>query len=80
MITGSSTIGQAVSLELAQQVRCLLASTRTSAGSNTACGQLTLPAIMQGWRVFSGVRSEADADRLRQLHADINPVIINVTS
>lgn len=45
-----------------------------------ASDELTLSAIMQGWRVFSGVRSEADADRLRQLHADINPVVIDVTS
>jgi hypothetical protein len=36
--------------------------------------------VLKGWRVFSGVRSQADGETLQQLHSGITPVIIDVTS
>jgi hypothetical protein len=36
--------------------------------------------VLKGWRVFAGVRSQADGDTLQQLHSGITPVIIDVTS
>lgn len=84
-MTGSSTgIGQGVCLELAQQV----ASSFRPACNTPLLGDLPLcvplcvrhVGLLKGWQVFSGVRSQADAEALRQLHNGITPVIIDVTS
>jgi hypothetical protein len=34
----------------------------------------------QGWTVFAGVRTQGDAQVVQQLHSNIRPVIIDVTS
>jgi hypothetical protein len=50
-------------------------------GSSTGIGQgVSLDLAQKGWRVFAGVRTQADADAVRQLHPGINPVLIDVTS
>lgn len=50
-------------------------------GSSTGIGQgVSVDLAQKGWRVFAGVRTQADAEALQQLHPGINPVLVDVTS
>ncbi len=50
-------------------------------GASTGIGYATATVLAQkGFTVFAGVRAEADAGKLRQAHADIQPVLLDVTN
>ncbi|HET6895302.1 MAG TPA: SDR family oxidoreductase [Candidatus Baltobacteraceae bacterium] len=51
--------------------------TGASSGIGYACAQ-TLANV--GYTVFAGVRSEADAHRVSQLHASVRPLLLDVTA
>ncbi len=49
-------------------------------GASTGIGLATVEALARsGCIAFAGVRSEADASRLRELHANVRPVLLDVT-
>jgi NAD(P)-dependent dehydrogenase (short-subunit alcohol dehydrogenase family) len=50
--------------------------TGTSTGIGEACAQYLAE---HGWRVFAGVRSDKDVERLASISQNIQPVILDVT-
>jgi NAD(P)-dependent dehydrogenase (short-subunit alcohol dehydrogenase family) len=49
-------------------------------GASTGIGEATVTLLArEGYRAFAGVRNESDAARLRALHNNIRPVILDVT-
>lgn len=49
-------------------------------GASTGIGRASARHLaQQGWRVFAGVRKQADADALAADHANITPLILDVT-
>ena len=49
-------------------------------GASTGIGRATAEYLAgRGWRVFAGVRKEADGEQLRAANANILPIILDVT-
>lgn len=49
-------------------------------GASTGIGNATTLALAQnGFTVFAGARKQSDADRLHAMHANVRPVIVDVT-
>lgn len=50
-------------------------------GASTGLGKaFAVKCALEGWRVFAGVRKEADGDDLKNAHSAITPLILDVTS